>query len=198
MWRLYEQRTLAEIAALTAAIPAQELALQWDIAVETISVLEDPGNTQGITAQAVAHSIALLSDRIPTAIELGLHICYGDRDHHHFIEPKNLSVATAFANRLFGLIQRPIGWLHLPVPKDRDDDDYFAPLDALRLPAGTQLYLGLVHSGDGIDGATRRMTAASRFVKDYGIATECGLGRRPAETIPAVLALHRDIATLSA
>jgi hypothetical protein len=197
IWRLYEQRTLAEIAALTAAIPAQELALQWDIAVETISVLADPDNKQGLTAEAVAQSIAQLSNAIPAAVELGLHICYGDRDHHHFIEPKDFGTATAFANRLFDLIQRPIGWLHLPVPKDRDDDAYFAPLDGLKPRTGTQLYLGLVHLGDGIEGATRRMAAASRFVKAYGIATECGLGRRPAETIPAVLALHRDIATLS-
>jgi hypothetical protein len=197
IWRLYEKRTLAEIAAIAAAVPAQELALQWDIAVETIGVLEDPTNKQGITAEAVANSIAQLSDRIPAAIELGLHICYGDRDHHHFIEPKDLGVATAFANRLFGLIQRPIGWIHMPVPKDRDDAAYFAPLENLQLRAGTRLYLGLVHLGDGVAGATRRMAAAGRFVKDYGIATECGLGRRPAETIPAVLALHRDIATLT-
>jgi hypothetical protein len=85
----------------------------------------------------------------------------------------------------------------MPVPKDRDDEAYFAPLNGLRLRDGAQLYLGLVHFGDGVEGATRRMKAASRFVKDYGIATECGLGRRPPETIPALLALHRDVATLA-
>ena len=197
IWRLYEQRMLAEIAAIAEAVPTQELALQWDIAVETIAVLENPGNTQGVTADAVARSIAQLSNQIPAAIELGLHICYGDRDGHHFIEPKDLGVAVAFANRLFALIPRPLGWLHMPVPKDRADDAYFAPLENLRLRAGTQLYLGLVHLGDGVPGATRRMRAAGRFVKAYGIATECGLGRRPAETIPALLALHRDVATLN-
>lgn len=197
IWRLYEKRMLAEIAAIAEAVPARELALQWDIAVETIAVLENPNNVSGIAAETVARSLAQLSDRIPTAIELGLHICYGDRDHHHFIEPKDLGTATAFANRLFELIQRAIGWLHVPVPKDRDDEAYFAPLADLRLRPGTQLYLGLVHLGDGVAGATRRMKAAGRFVKDYGIATECGLGRRPAETIPALLALHRDVATLT-
>ena len=197
IWRLYEKRMLAEIAAITAAVPAQELALQWDIAVETIGVLENRNNVSGIAAEAVANSIAQLSNRIPEAIELGLHICYGDRDHHHFIEPKDLGVAVAFANCLFDLMLRPVSWLHMPVPKDRDDEAYFAPLANLRRRAGTQLYLGLVHLSDGIEGATRRMTAAGRFVKAYGIATECGLGRRPAETIPAVLALHREVATLN-
>lgn len=197
IWRLYERRMLAEIAAIAQAIPAQELALQWDIAVETIAVLEDPGNRQGITAEAVAISIAQLCRRIPAAIEVGFHICYGDRDHHHFIEPQDLGIAVAFASRLCELIERPIGWLHMPVPKDRDDEAYFAPLASLRLRAETQLYLGLVHLGDGLEGTARRMQAAGRFVKDYGIATECGLGRRPVGTIPAVLALHREVATLN-
>ena len=180
IWRLYEQRMAAEVAAIAAAVPKQELALQWDIAVETIGVMEDPQNAAGVTADAVAISIARLSGQIPEAVELGLHICYGDRDGHHFIEPKDLGVAVAFANRLCELIDRPIGWLHLPVPKDRDDEAYFAPLDNLQVHAGMQLYLGLVHLGDGVAGATRRIAAASRFVKDYGIATECGwdAGRR--------------------
>ena len=86
----------------------------------------------------------------------------------------------------------------MPVPRERDDDPYFAPLQNLAQQDGTELYLGLVHLSDGIDGARRRMAAAGRFVTDYGIATECGLGRRPAETIPALLALHRDVAALSA
>jgi hypothetical protein len=197
MWRLYEKRMLAEIAAIAEAVPAEELALQWDIAVEIISVLENPRKVSGITADALAESIGRLSDQIPAAIELGLHICYGDRDHRHMIEPKDLGVAVAFANQLFGQIHRPVAWLHMPVPKDRDDEAYFAPLNGLRLRDGAQLYLGLVHFGDGVEGATRRMKAASRFVKDYGIATECGLGRRPPETIPALLALHRDVATLA-
>jgi hypothetical protein len=197
IWRLYEKRMLAEIREIAKAVPAQDLAIQWDIAVETIAVLENPKNEQGITAAAVATSIAQLSDQIPVGIELGFHICYGDRDHRHFIEPKDLGVAVAFANGLIDLIHRPVGWLHMPVPRERDDDGYFAPLKNLRLRAGTQLYLGLVHLADGVQGAARRMTTASRFAKGYGIATECGLGRRPAETIPAVLALHGQIATLN-
>jgi len=175
----------------------QDLAIQWDIAVETISVLENPNNEQGITADAVATSITELSDQIPDAIELGLHICYGDRDHRHFIEPSDFGVAVAFVNRLAGMLHRSVGWVHMPVPRERDDDGYFAPLQNLRRASGSQFFLGLVHLADGIAGATRRMTAANRFVKDYGIAAECGLGRRPAEAIPALLALHRQIAMLN-
>ena len=47
-----------------------------------------------------------------------------------------------------------------------------------------------MHLTDGVDGTRRRMATADKYVNDYGIATECGLGRRPAETIPELLFIH--------
>jgi hypothetical protein len=40
------------------------------------------------------------------------------------------------------------------------------------------------------------VTTASRFLDDFGIATECGFGRRPPECTPGLLALHREPARL--
>src|ERR1700685_2584048 len=91
-------------------------------------------------------------------------------------------------------LRRPLNWVHMPVPRDRDDDAYFAPLRALRLPESTQLFLGLVHATDGIDGVRRRTAAARRSPPPFGIATECGFGRRPPQTVAALLELHRTAA----
>jgi hypothetical protein len=88
------------------------------------------------------------------------------------------------ASRVAGGLQRPLNWVHMPVPRDRDDDAYFTPLRELHLPAGTELFLGLVHATDGMDGLQRRAAAAQRFSPAFGIATECGFGRRPAQTVP--------------
>ena len=65
---------------------------------------------------------------------------------------------------------------------------------ALRLPARTELFLGLVHATDGIDGFRRRAATARQFAPAFGIATECGFGRRPLESIAALLELHRAAA----
>ena len=46
----------------------------------------------------------------------------------------------------------PISSPHLPVPRNRTDEVYFAPLRTLRLHPETELYLGLVHYTDGIEG----------------------------------------------
>jgi hypothetical protein len=36
------------------------------------------------------------------------------------------------------------------------------------------------------------MAMAERFVKEFGIATECGFGRRPPETVPELLRIHAE------
>ena len=65
----------------------------------------------------------------------------------------------------------------MPVPISRADAAYFAPLAGLQRPSGTDLYLGLVHAADGVEGTRRRMAAARQFVSDFGIASECGIAR---------------------
>jgi hypothetical protein len=84
--------------------------------------------------------------------------------------------------------------VHMPVPRNRSDEAYFAPLKDLKLPAGTKLAIGLVHLTDGVEGTRARMAVADKFAKDYLLATECGLGRRPPETIPKLLEIHRQAA----
>ena len=76
---------------------------------------------------------------------------------------------------------------------ERDDAAYFAPLANLALSTGTALYLGLVHDTDGKEGTMRRLKAASSVISDFGIATECGLGRRERETIPGLLGIHQEL-----
>jgi hypothetical protein len=85
----------------------------------------------------------------------------------------------------------------MPVPKDRTDDDYFAPLDRLRLAPGTALYLGLIHYDDAA-GDRARLAAARRHVHVDGIATECGMARGDPARLGGLLAAHVRAAGLSA
>jgi hypothetical protein len=64
----------------------------------------------------------------------------------------------------------------MPVPIDRADDAFSAPLGNLQLGTGTELYLGLVHARDG-DGTAGRMAAAGKHVSAFGVASECGISR---------------------
>jgi hypothetical protein len=101
------------------------------------------------------------------------------------------------ANRLRRAMTRRIDLIHMPVPRDRSDDAYFAPLRQLDLAPETELALGLVHLTDGIEGIEQRLATARKYVTDFAIATECGLGRRKPETLPELLRLHAEAAALA-
>jgi hypothetical protein len=82
-----------------------------------------------------------------------------------------------------------------PVPIERHDDAYFAPLADLDLGPETELFLGLVHHGDGVAGAQRRMAAAAPHVPEFGIATECGIGRvHDTAEIAELFQIHAELA----
>ena len=194
VWPAYETRLAKEIDEIASAIPDRELAIQWDVAVEICFILENPEMSKMLPMEPLVASIVRVSEHVPVGAELGLHLCYGDPGHKHVVEPKDTGLMVELANQLLSKIRHPIGWIHLPVPRGRDDVAYFAPLKHLSRPRETELYLGLVHRTDGIAGARRRLNAAKQVVTDFGIATECGFGRRPPETISALLDLHREVA----
>jgi hypothetical protein len=193
----YEQAMLTEVGRLLANIPHDALAMQWDVCIE---MLQWDGRLPHMAAPAKAAEIfsgrfARLCASIPAAVELGFHLCYGDIDGKHGIEPLDLGKAVELANLIVTSVGRPVQWVHMPVPIERDDDAYFAPLRCLKLESQTELFLGVVHASDGTAGTLRRMAVANRFFKGFGIATECGMGRvRSAETLLEILNIHAQAA----
>jgi hypothetical protein len=188
----YAERLMAEAREIMSAIPHAELAIQWDVAVE-FAVLEGVRRVHfQPVPEGVVERLRSLHAVVPADIEMGFHLCYGDSGGQHFKEPADTSLLVRIANAISENSPRAIQWIHMPVPKERDDSAYFAPLKGLKLRPETRLFLGLVHPGDGIEGTRRRMAMAQRFVKEFGIATECGFGRRPPETVPDLLRIHAE------
>jgi hypothetical protein len=188
------RQLFSEIDEILGAIPHEDLAIQWD-------VCQDVGIWEGYyrayfddPKQGVIERLTRCADKIPAGVELGFHLCYGDFGHKHFMPPKDLGVVTEIANELTAAVNRSIDWIHVPVPVERADDAYFAPLADLTLRSETELYLGVIHYADGLAGAARRIRTALRTCQGFGAATECGFGRRPPETIPDLLRLHAAIA----
>ena len=139
-------------------------------------------------------NFSLSEEALPEAAEVGIHLCYGDSDHQHFCEPGDAGYLVQVANGAVDKAGRPIAWIHMPVPNARDDDEYFEPLADLELSDRPELYLGLVNETGGTAGRQRRIDAASRVVSQFGVATECGFGRRDFETIPDLMRQHAEVA----
>lgn len=127
--------------------------------------------------QVFAAQFARLGAAVPAGVELGFHLCYGDLDGRHFVEPTDATKMVEMAHLIARHVPRAIAWMHMPVPIERSDDAFFAPLRELRLGPETELYLGLVHARDGVEGTRTRIAAASRVVERFGIASECGISR---------------------
>lgn len=192
--KAYFQSVIDEVAALAAIVPAETLAIQWDTVFELL-ILEGVRKSRiDDTRDGLIERLRRLGAALPAAVELGYHFCYGDMNHKHSLEPPHTGVMVDLANDLARALPRRIDFIHMPVPRSRDDDAYFAPLARLALPPQTELYLGLVHLTDGIDGTRRRIAAASRVRPDFGIATECGFGRRLPETVRRLLEIHAEAA----
>ena len=201
----YKATMFCEVEKIAAAIPNAELAIQWDVATEMIALergtIGGPGTAfptrirvYDDMADTFGGWIGELCDAVPTSIEVMVHLCYGDWGHKHSIEPKDGSKMTELANSIFRHVRRQINLLHFPVPRERDDDAFYAPLANLKIPDDTELALGVVHITGGIAAIGRRMAAADKYVRNYAIGTDCGLGRRPPEMIAEVLRLHREAA----
>ena len=188
-----------EIDKIAARLPHGEIAIQFDVASAVFARLErndasSYGRDKAATLATFSNILIDLGNHVPRDIELMFHFCYGDSNHRHVVEPTDMSDMVAMANRLGQGMARSIELIHMPVPRNRTDDAYFAPLKGLKLKPGTQLCLGLVHHTDGVEGTRRRLAAAERVVEDFSIATECGFGRRRPETIAELLRIHAEAA----
>ncbi|RBP65691.1 hypothetical protein DFO66_104277 [Brevibacterium sanguinis] len=195
----YRDALAREIRAITEAVPHEDLAIQFDLATE-FAYIEKVNLGGGVPqlwtdGDLVADLVSLVAEaaaHVPDDVELGFHLCYGDVGEKHFTEPPTTENLVRVANELTRQVAHPIAWIHLPVPIERCDDDYFAPLAGLKTDRA-RIVLGLVHHEDGIEGAQRRIAAAGRWIPEFGIATECGFGRGPKERTPGLLQLHADI-----
>ena len=192
--KAYFQSMKEEIAALATVVPAEKLAIQWDTVFEVL-ILEGVRKSQiDDTREGLIERLRRLGAELPAEVELGYHFCYGDMNHKHSLEPRDMGVMVDLANDLTCALPHRIDFVHMPVPRGRDDNAYFAPLSRLALNSQTELYLGLVHFTDGVEGTRRRIATASRVRPEFGIATECGFGRRVPETVRRLLDIHAEAA----
>jgi hypothetical protein len=187
------RRLFADAADICNAIPHDDLAIQWDVSHE-MAVWEEVRPAWFEDARdGIVERIAEHLRQVPPDVPAGLHLCYGSYGGRHWKDPADLGNCVSVFNGVAGRTSRRIDWVHMPVPMGRDDAAYFAPLRELAMTPETMLYLGLIHLGDGVEGARRRMAAAEQVVDRFGIATECGFGRLPPETIPDLLRLHEAV-----
>lgn len=195
----YEQALFADLQALLRAVPHERIAVQWDVAVE-FAMLELPEVWGYQDLDALAGRVARCLDEVPDDVPAGAHLCYGDAGHKHFKQPESLELQVQMMNAVGERARRPVSWFSITVPQAVRDPAYFAPLADLRAEDTTELYFALVpyHPAAQPAGTTEeqaRLIDERLRGREWGICTECGMGRVEREQVPAMLDCHREILT---
>jgi hypothetical protein len=190
------QSFIGEVVKIAKTLPRDRIAIQWDVCQE---VLAWEGYFEKGPVDFRTETIDVLSrigDAVPIGIDLGYHLCYGSPADEHMVQPKDTGLMVEMVNAISSNVRRPIQFFHLPVPKPRTDEGYFAPLKNLERGRETELYLGLIHHNDAAGDATR-LAVARRYARVDGIGTECGMARGDPARLPALLAAHARAAEMA-
>ena len=191
--RAYEELFAREIARLTAAIPADDLAIQWDVCLEVLDLEGVMPWMGGDAWERFAGPVTRITRLIPEEVLVGYHLCYGTMPVWPMYEARDMELLVRMSNHAMEHSGRQVDWLHLAGPRDlrSEDDRFFEPLRGLRAP-DTRVYLGIVLPVDGEDGLRRRYATASKYIDDFGVAMYCGFGRQPGDGMETMRE-HRDV-----
>ena len=187
---VYERALKAALANIVQEIPATDLSIQWDVCQEVLAFEGYFKDRPPLYKRQTFDMLGRLGDAVPDGVELGYHLCYGSPRDEHLVQPRDSGILVEMMEGIAAATRRRVDFLHIPVPKGRTDDAYYAPLKAWKRPAGTRLYLGLLHHDDAA-GDRARVVAARRAIDDFGLSAECGWGRTEPGRLPGLLKGHR-------
>src|SRR5205085_10498942 len=92
---VYTQAMLREVARICEAIPHADLAIQWDVCIEMLMWDGRRGGPSETELEPqFRETFARLSAAVPCDVELGFHLCYGDMDAKHSLDPQDLGKAV--------------------------------------------------------------------------------------------------------
>jgi hypothetical protein len=199
----YERAMFADLARLAAAIPHEDLAVQWDVAVEFGIMVGGFGPAAPELFDVIVANLVRCVDQVPADVQAGLHLCYGDYGHQHFRQPESLELQVRVLNAVVAGAGRPVSFVSFTVPQNQTDEAYFAPLAGLAAGPETELNFALVpyHPADQPAGTTREQTslidaalaAGGNGGRAWGICTECGMGRVDRDDVPVLLDRYGEI-----
>ena len=190
--RAYEDLFAREIKRLTAAIPAGDLAIQWDVCWEVLDIEGVLAWTDGDAWERFAGPVRRITRLIPEETLVGYHLCYGTFPEWPMYEARDMEVLVRMANYAMDHSGRQVDWLHLAGPGTC----------AARTAASSSRCAACAPrhprvprdrpASRRLDGLRRRHETASRYLDDFGVAMYCGFGRQPGQNGTETMREHRD------
>ncbi|MGW0178859.1 hypothetical protein [Nocardia sp. NPDC003345] len=188
--------TVREIAAIRA-LAGDQVVIQLEATAELVLMASaQPAHRAADTLLGLARGIAGIAAAAPAGTRFGVHLCLGSlhnkaravlRDTRPLVDLANAVVAHWPAGRPLEFVHAPLAAGAVPPP---DRPEFYAPLAGLALGAHTAFYAGVVHETPTDEQQLHLLSlvedALGRPVD--GVASACGLGRRPRAIAEALLA----------
>lgn len=178
----YEDLVARELRRLTAAIPPEDLAVQWDMAYEVQDLERVIPWTTGDAWSRFAGPVRRLAPLVPEPALVGYHFCYGTFPEWPMFEARDMDLVVRMANEAIQHSGRTVDWVHLAGPRNLRSQEraFFRPLTDLE-PHGARVFLGLAQQLDGDVGLRMRRDTAAGYLGEFGLSNYCGFGRQPGE-----------------
>jgi len=169
-----------EVENIASLIPPEELAIQWDLAIENrrIEAKLVAGDPEGARAEAetVAAPLGEVCAGLPAAVHVGLHSCYGTVNGWPSRQPADI-MGTVLLLNAHAAACDGVDFVHFPTVAAADDA-FFGPLDALEV-GDARIYVGAIHHLHGAEGLRGQVDTVKKYLPEFGLAAPCGFGRVP-------------------
>ena len=181
----FQQAMVEETKKICEIIPANDLAVQFDCALEVTDVHGAAGLPVEGSIERNVEQFEELTKAVADDALLGFHLCFGTFGGWPRFAPPDLDRTVSLANAIFDASSRGIDWIHIPA-LDTTEDVFYAPLTNLNV-GDTRIYLGMVHSMENFE---ERYRAAQKFLPEFGLGAYCGLGRLAPDDVEESFADH--------
>lgn len=212
----YEARALASVGEIADLIPHDDLTIQWDMPMASL-IWADSAPNLFASKQEVLEAVVRTANAVPTDVELGFHLCHGDRtapvDTGSELagageglkvvqERPDASSLASLINVLVDSITRPIAYFHLPSDAGWLEPRHYEPLKDLKIVPDTEIHVGVVALRldenlpieEGKKRSRQRASAARSVLGNVGMSSSCGMGRHTPEQFEAATELIRELA----
>ncbi|MBB5916550.1 hypothetical protein BJY24_005462 [Nocardia transvalensis] len=162
------------------------------------------GHRLADTAVGTSRGLAALAAAAPAGTRFGVHLCLGSRGNKGGAALRTARPLVDMANSVAAHwpSDRPLEFVHAPFASGAtpppSQPEFYAPLADLELGAGTAFYAGFVHDGpeEAEQAGTLRMIESALGRPVDGVASPCGLGRRPRAVADAMVARANRLAAV--
>lgn len=194
-----------DIAAIRESA-GEEVIVQLEATAEMVLTAKSAPLHRGLdSVLGIGKGIAAAAEAAPAGTRFGVHLCVGSMNNRSRVTMRDARPLVELANSVARRwpSDRPLEYIHGPfaagdVPPSTDPR-FYAPLAELDLPSGTRFIAGFVHESPSLEeqSTTLLMIEEALGRRLDGIASACGLGRRPREIADAMVARAAALADVT-